>query len=83
MIFSSNIFVYAFLPVVIIVYYLFRMIPKVYRPLTNLVLLGASIMFYAWGGGRYSIILWSVVLVDYIMGLLVSYVKKGRKVIYI
>lgn len=81
MIFSSNIFVYAFLPVVILVYYLIRMVPKVYRPLTNLVLLAASIMFYAWGGGKYSIILWLVVFIDYIMGLLLYYLKKGRKVI--
>lgn len=79
MIFSSNIFVYAFLPAVIAVYYVCRMIPRFYRGLTNIVLLIASMFFYTWGSGRYIVILCMTILIDYLMGLLIHSVKKGKK----
>ena len=46
MIFSSTLFIFAFLPMVILLYYL---IPVHWRSTRNLVLLAASLVFYAWG----------------------------------
>lgn len=72
MIFSSNVFIYVFLPAAIVCYFLLRLVPKVYRPLTNTFLLLASIGFYIWGSGRYVLILLTSILVNYILGLLVD-----------
>lgn len=47
MLFSSATFLFAFLPVVALLYYL---IPKRCTAARNLFLTGASLLFYAWGG---------------------------------
>lgn len=43
MVFSSLIFLFLFLPVTMLIYYLSRM------RIRNAILLGASLIFYAWG----------------------------------
>ena len=62
MVFSSLVFLYAFLPVVLIGYY---SIPKKFR---NLFLSLASFVFFAWGGVSYSFILLISVILNYFMG---------------
>lgn len=65
MLFSTLIFLYAFLPAVIILYYLIR---KEYR---NRLLLLVSLMFFAWGGVTYTLILIFSLLINYFTGLLI------------
>ena len=51
MVFSSSIFIFVFLPVVLLCYYLLN------RQLKNLFLLAASLVFYAWGEMFYVLIM--------------------------
>lgn len=74
MVFSSMIFLCAFLPVVVLVYFL---IPKQSR---NLWLLLASLCFYAWGEPRYILIMLFSTVFDYCNGRAIEAAeKKGRK----
>ena len=66
MLFSSMIFLWLFLPVVFISYYLVK---KEYR---NILLLIASIIFYAWGGVSYTLIMFSSIVINYIFALLID-----------
>ena len=66
MLFSSMIFLWLFLPVVFISYYLIK---KEYR---NILLLIASIIFYAWGGVSYTLIMFSSIIINYIFALLID-----------
>ena len=63
MVFSSTIFLFVFLPLVIISYYLIN--PK-YR---NILLLVASLGFYAWGEIKYTLLLIFSILVNYLFAL--------------
>lgn len=63
MVFSSLIFIFAFLPIFLVIYYL---APK---KLKNLVLLFFSLLFYAWGEPKYIIILLLISFINYLGGL--------------
>ncbi len=65
MLFSSIIFLYAFLPIVLILNFLIR---KEYR---NKLLLISSLIFFAWGGVTYSLILITSLIINYVSGLLI------------
>ncbi len=65
MLFSTLVFLYAFLPAVIILYYLIR---KEYR---NRLLLLVSLIFFAWGGVTYTLILVFSLIVNYVVGRLI------------
>lgn len=65
MLFSSLIFLYAFLPIVLILYYLTP------EKLKNAWLLLASLVFFAWGGVSYTVILIAAILLNYIFGRLI------------
>lgn len=81
MVFSSLLFLFTFLPVVLIAYFISP------RPLRNLVLFIASLIFYAWGEPIYVVIMIFSTVVDYSHGLLVSrfkasgQMKKARLVV--
>lgn len=64
MIFSSLLFLFRFLPAVLIVYYI---VPPALR---NLVLLLFSLLFYAWGEPVYIILMIVSILVSYTGGSL-------------
>jgi len=64
--FSSFIFISAFLPLTIAVYYC---VPRVAR---TYVLLAASIVFYAWGDFRYLSIMFGVIALNYLGALVVE-----------
>lgn len=66
MLFSSITFLYYFLPAVVLVYFL---VPKV---LKNVVLILASLLFYAWGEPRYVILMTIIVLVGYVAGIIME-----------
>ena len=66
MLFSSMIFLWLFLPIVFILYYI------VDKRLKNVLLLIASIIFYAWGGVSYTLIMFSSIIINYIFALLID-----------
>lgn len=66
MLFSSMIFLWLFLPLVFCSYYL---IDKRFK---NILLLISSIIFYAWGGVIYSLIMLSSIIINYIFALLID-----------
>lgn len=71
MVFSSIIFIYYFLPLLLIIYFAF---PKKYR---NLVLLLFSLCFYFYGEKNYIFLLLGSCFFNYIIGLLIE--KKKQK----
>ncbi len=72
MVFSSISFLFFFLPAVLIIYYL---MPAKAR---NLVLLAASLLFYAWGEPAYLVIMIVSCLSGYFHGLLIENKGAGR-----
>ena len=73
MLFSSQVFLYFFLPITLIVYYLS---PKKFR---NFILLIASLIFYAWGEPVYILIMLFSTVFDYINGLLIDKFQKKNQ----
>ena len=67
MLFSSFSFIFAFLPLVLLLYYLRSSLTW-----RNNVLLGASLMFYAWGEPRYLLILLISVTITWLAALAVD-----------
>ncbi len=72
MVFSSAIFIFGFLPILFLFYFL---CPK---KLKNYVLLFFSLLFYAFGGLKYLLIMALVVFADYIGSLLISKYKRHK-----
>ncbi len=73
MLFSSNVFLYLFLPVCIILYYITQ---KKYR---NVILLIASIIFYAWGEPVYILLLILSIFINWLFALFVDKYKQTSK----
>ncbi len=66
MIFSSVIFLYYFLPCVLLLYFIS---PK---KIKNMVLLSASMFFYWWGEPKYTLLIIFTILLGYIHGILID-----------
>ena len=66
MVFSSITFLFAFLPIVLLVYYISP------RFLKNFVLMLFSLLFYAWGEPKYVFVMIASILVGYIGGIMVD-----------
>ena len=66
MLFSSNIFLFLFLPLTIIIYYVLP------RRLRNAFLFLVSIIFYAWGEPTFLIVMLGCILFDYLFALFIS-----------
>ncbi len=66
MIFSSTLFLYLFLPITLFGYYL---LPRMFR---NYWLLLASLIFFAWGGVSYTLILVVSIVANYLFGLFIQ-----------
>ena len=73
MLFSSIVFLFTFLPIVLILYYV---LPAVCR---NSVLLLASLVFYAWGEPVYIFLMILSILFNYISGLDIARNLKSKK----
>ena len=63
MLFSSNTFLFGFLPAVVVLYYL---CPRRYR---NVLLLVSSLIFYGWGEPKYLLLMLVSILLNYFCGL--------------
>lgn len=74
MVFSSTIFLFVFLPIILLLYFL---TPNKYK---NVTLLFASLFFYAWGEPRNILIMLLSILVNYILAFAVAYDWKLRKI---
>lgn len=66
MLFSSNVFLFVFLPAVLILYYL----PHWQLKNRNILLLVASLLFYAWGEPVYVFLMLASICVNYLLGRL-------------
>ena len=66
MLFSSNTFLFGFLPAVVVLYYL---CPRRYR---NVLLLVSSLIFYGWGEPKYVLLMLVSILLNYFCGLAVG-----------
>lgn len=75
MVFSSSIFLFVFLPLVLFFYFI------VPAKLRNFVLLVFSLVFYAWGEPRFVVLMLFSIVLNYIFGLLVHHyeTKKNMK----
>lgn len=72
MVFSSNLFIFRFLP---LVFLLLFFTPKKYK---NFVLLLSSLFFYAWGEVRYILIMFASILIDYSMSNLIEKYRDSK-----
>ena len=75
MLFSSTVFIYIFLPFVLLGYYL---VFRWNRFAQNLFLLAASLLFYSWGEPKFVFIMIASILVNWLFGLLVEELR-GRR----
>ena len=73
MVFSSLAFIFGFLPVLLAVYYF---VDDRYK---NVVLLVGSLLFYAWGGPKYLILLMTEALVSWGLALLIDAAEGARE----
>ena len=71
MVFSSAVFLFAFLPLTLIAYYLLD------RRFRNVFLLIMSLVFYGWGGPRYLLLLGLSIAVNYALALWVAGEKRA------
>lgn len=73
MLFSSTLFIYIFLPIVLAVYFI---VPKKHVDFRNAVLLIASLVFYAWGEPIYVALMIYSIIFNYFMALEIAREKK-------
>lgn len=73
MVFSSLVFLYLFLPLIIITYFI---CPIKFR---NILLLIASLIFYAWGEPKYVFLMLLSILVNYVMGIVIEKTPPSSK----
>ena len=66
MVFSSSIFLFLFLPLTLALYFIS---PQKAR---NLILLSASLLFYAWGEPKYLVVLLASIIFNYFAGLMLD-----------
>ena len=78
MLFSSLTFLLAFLPLVLVLYYVNN--NRVYR---NIILLISSLIFYSWGEPRTIIIMIITIIVNYVMAIMIEENEKYRKLLFI
>ncbi|MCU6797655.1 MBOAT family protein [Paenibacillus sp. WQ 127069] len=73
MVFSSIIFIFGFLPIVLLLYYVCN---KEYR---NIYLAIVSFLFYSFGGPKYLIIMCISILINYSLSLLINYITNVKE----
>ncbi|MGI1658567.1 MAG: MBOAT family O-acyltransferase [Desulfitobacterium sp.] len=77
MVFSSPIFIFLFLPIVLAVYFI---LDNRYR---NTFLLAASLIFYAWGEPRFVLVMISSIMLNYVFGIWVASTTRFKKFIVV
>lgn len=74
MIFSSIIFLFCFLPIILFLYYVVK--NRIYK---NIILLIASLLFYMWGEPQFIAVMICEVLLDYSVARLIAYFAEKKK----
>ncbi|MBQ5994995.1 MAG: MBOAT family protein [Clostridia bacterium] len=77
MLFSSTTFLYLFLPSVVFLYYT---VCRKSRFMQNLLLLAASLFFYAWGEPKFVLVMLLSITANWFFGLLVEKFRKNKAV---
>ena len=79
MVFSSIVFLYIFLPIMLLIYFI---VPNKFK---NAVMIVASLIFFAWGEIRYIFIMLLLAIMDYICGKKINqyFENKNKKKIYL
>ncbi|MBE6688399.1 MAG: MBOAT family protein [Ruminococcaceae bacterium] len=81
MLFSSNPFLFFFLPIVLLLYYgIFRHIKNI-TP-RNILLLVVSLFFYGWGERYFVFVLMGSIIMNWAFGLLVDKYRENKKAAY-
>ena len=79
MVFSSTVFLFLFLPGLLVVYYLPSLIfHKEFRAYKNFALLMSSLFFYAWGEPAFVFVMLASVLFNWLMALLIEKFKARK-----
>lgn len=79
MLFNSNFFLYAFLPALLICYYLCnKLVVREKIHVLNGILLVFSVVFYICTGGMFIFLLLAVIFLNYSLGLLIDALKKRQ-----
>ena len=74
MLFSSNVFLFFYIPIVLALYYLSP------RKIRNLTLFVVSLVFYGWGEPVYVFLMVAVILLNYLFGGWIHWCRrKGKK----
>ena len=73
MVFSKPIFLFGFLPIVLLLYFIAP------RRLRNTVLFAASLIFYAWGEPKLVLLMIATIVVDYCAGLMIERFSEKKK----
>ncbi|MGN0349768.1 MAG: MBOAT family O-acyltransferase [Roseburia sp.] len=76
MLFSSSVFLFLFLPIVFVFYYLPFIRSRTYR---NVLLLFASLFFYAWGEPVFVLLMAMSIVVNWMIGLAVARSEKKKR----
>ena len=76
MVFSSMIFLWLFLPIILLLYFISN------NKFKNIILLIGSLIFYAWGEPKYIILMLISILINYIYGILIDKFRKYDKYIF-
>ena len=81
MVFSNLLFLFAFLPILLSIYYVGKSISN--KVLPNIILLSASLLFYAWGEPIYIWLMIFSICINYVFGIWIEkdYSISKRKVI--
>lgn len=77
MVFSSMIFLWLFLPIILLLYFISN------NKFKNIILLIGSLIFYAWGEPKYIILMLISILINYIYGILIDKFRKYDKYILV
>ena len=75
MLFSSTTFIYLFLPIVILIYFT---ILRKRRLLQNIFLLGASLVFYAWGEPKFVFVMLASIVINWLFGLIIDKQRENK-----
>ncbi len=83
MIFSSNIFVYLFLPITLALYFFVYKATNKTTPLLNALLIFVSLFFYLWGNGEFTLIFLFSILINYFLGKIMFFSKRPKMVLFV
>ena len=81
MLFSSITFLYYFLPITLTVYFITPM-PKGSPRLRNIVILAASLVFYAWAEPKYVLLMAAQIAAAWGFGLLIERFRQAAKPVH-